>query len=71
MSPNSVEMPCLFQAINTTEWCQIQNRTTQTVHSQHEVCVVYHYLHLAGKGTTEQFCKKQRDKTVAIVMKYA
>ena len=59
MSPNSVEMPSLFQAINTPEWCQIHNKTIQTVRGQRGVCVVYHYLHMAGKGTTQSFCKKQ------------
>jgi len=69
MSPNSVEMPSLFQAINTPEWCQIQNKTMQTVRGQHGVCVVYHYLHLAGNGTPESVCK-YADKTVARGMKY-
>jgi hypothetical protein len=70
MSPNSVEMPSLFQAINTPEWCQIQNKTMQTVRCQHGVCVVYHYLHLAVNGTPEPVCE-YADKTVARGMKYA
>ena len=57
MSPNSVERLSLFQAINTTECCQMQNKTKQTVQGQHGVCVVYNYLHLAGNAITEPVCK--------------